>query len=85
MVKGYCRGKMCDYWGRVKIRKSSVDELAAGIKEAVMKCQEEQPMTREDALQEYWYAIGVRDMRRLCDEEPDLCAKMTKAEVQAQS
>jgi hypothetical protein len=84
MVKGFCRGKKCDYWGRVKIRKSPVEELVTGIRAAVVKCQEEDSMTLEDALHEYWYAIGVRDMKRLCEEEPDLCAKMTKAETQAQ-
>jgi hypothetical protein len=41
-------------------------------------------MTREEALQEYWHFIGIRDMKRLCEEEPDLCAKMTNAEAQAQ-
>jgi hypothetical protein len=84
MVKGYCRGNKCDYWGRVKIRKSSVQDLAADIREVVVKCQAEDSMTLEDALHEYWYAIGVRDMKRLCEEEPDLCAKMTSAEAQAQ-
>ena len=84
MVKGFCRGKKCDFWGRVKIRKSSVEDLAAGIRSVVVKCQEEDSMTLEDALHEYWYTVGVRDMKRLCEEEPDLCAKMTKAEAQAQ-
>ncbi len=84
LVKGLCRGKKCDYWGRVRIRKSSVEELAAGIKAVVMKCQENDSMALEDALLEYWYAIGVRDMKVLCEEDPDLCAKMTKAEIQAQ-
>ena len=84
MVKGFCRGKKCDYWGRVKIRKSSVEDLAEGIKSAIVKCKEDDSMTLEDALHDYWHAIGVRDMKRLCEEEPDLCAKMTQAETQAQ-
>jgi len=84
MVKGYCRGKKCDFWGRVKIRKSSVEELVEEIRAVVVKCQAADSMTLEDALHEYWYAIGVRDMKRLCEEEPDLCAKMTQAEAQAQ-
>jgi len=84
MVKGFCRGKKCDFWGRVKIRKLSVEELSESIRSVVVKCQEDDSMTLEDALHEYWYAIGVRDMKRLCEEEPDLCAKMTKAEAQAQ-
>ena len=84
MVKGFCREKKCDFWGRVKIRKSSVEELSESIRSVVVKCQEDDSMTLEDALHKYWYAIGVRDMKRLCEEEPDLCAKMTKAEAQAQ-
>ena len=85
MVKGPCRGKKCDYWGRVRIRKSTVDELAAGIREVIVQCNgRDKAMSREDALREYWHIIGVRDMKRLCEEEPDLCAKMTEAEVQAQ-
>jgi hypothetical protein len=84
MVKGFCRGNNCDFWGRVKIRKASVEELAEGIRSVVVKCQEEDSIPLEDALHEYWYAIGVRDMTRLCEEEPDLCAKMIKAEAQAQ-
>lgn len=42
-------------------------------------------MTLEEAIQEYWRVVGVRDMKRLCEEEPALCAKMTEAEVQAQT
>jgi hypothetical protein len=84
MVKGFCRGKKCDFWGRVKIRKSSMEELVEGIRATIVKCQAENSMTLENALHEFWFAIGVRDMKRLCEEEPDLCAKMTKAEAQAQ-
>lgn len=84
MVKGPCRGSFCDFWGRVKIRKSSVEELAAELRTVVVKCQGEDSMTLEDAVREYWRVIGVRDMKKLCEEEPDLCAKMTEAEIQAQ-
>ncbi|MFW9926162.1 MAG: hypothetical protein ACFFDM_05265 [Candidatus Thorarchaeota archaeon] len=84
MVKGPCRGKMCDYWGRVRIRKFTVEELANGIREVIAKCEDQKSLPREEALREYWHVIGVRDMKRLCEEEPDLCAKMTEAEVLAQ-
>ncbi|MFX1579346.1 MAG: hypothetical protein ACFFBJ_06825 [Promethearchaeota archaeon] len=84
MVKGPCRGALCDFWGRVKVRKSTVEELATGIRNVVVQCRGNDSMTLEEALQEYWHEIGIRDMKRLCEEEPDLCAKMTKAEVQAQ-
>ena len=84
MVKGFCRGKKCDYWGRVKIRKASIDELVMGIREAVIICQQTDSISLEDAINKYWYEIGIRDMKRLCEEEPDLCAKMIEAETRAQ-
>ncbi|MHA2383463.1 MAG: hypothetical protein ACXACT_12885 [Candidatus Thorarchaeota archaeon] len=84
MVKGPCRGVFCDFWGRVKIRKSSVEELAAGIRQVIMMCDSQDAMTRENALREYWHVLGIRNMERLCEEEPELCAKMTEAELQAQ-
>lgn len=84
MVKGPCRGAFCDYWGRVRIRKSSIEELAVGIRNAILRCKENDSLTLEEAIHEYWRVFGIRDMKRLCEEEPDLCAKMTEAEVQAQ-
>ena len=84
MVKGPCRGVFCDYWGRVKIRKSSVEELVTGIKQVIEMCEGQDAMTLEDALREYWHVFGVRNMDRLCEEDPELCAKMTAAELQAQ-
>jgi hypothetical protein len=84
MVKGPCRGKGCDFWGRVKVRKASVEELAADIRQVIVKCESQNPKTLEDALREYWHVLGIRNMERLCEEEPELCAKMTEAELQAQ-
>ena len=84
LVKGPCRGTLCDYWGRVKIRKFSIDELAEGIRSVIVRCQSNNEMTLEEALHEYWRVLGIRDMKRLCEEEPDLYAKMIKAEIQAQ-
>jgi len=84
MVKGPCRGTFCDFWSRVKLRKSSIEDLAAGIRSVVVRCQKDDSLSLENALQEYWWVFGIRDMKRLCEEEPDLCAKMREAEVQAQ-
>jgi hypothetical protein len=49
-----------------------------------MMCDSQDAMTRENALREYWHVLGIRNMERLCEEEPELCAKMTEAELQAQ-
>lgn len=84
LVKGPCRGRKCDFWARVKIRKASIEDLAVGIKECIAECQGEDSLELADALYEYWSLIGVQDLKKLCEEEPDLCAKMTEAEVQAQ-
>lgn len=84
MVKGPCRGKKCDFWARVRIRKTSIEELAAGIKDCIIECQGEDSLELADALHKYWSLIGVQDLKKLCEEEPDLCGKMTKAEILAQ-
>lgn len=84
MVKGACRGKGCDFWARVKIRKLSLDELVTGIRESIVDCKTKNSMPIEDAIREYWSQIGVRNMDKLCAEEPDLCTKMMDAEVMAQ-
>jgi len=84
LVKGACRGKSCDFWARVKIRKLSIDELATGIRESIAECKSKNSMSIEKAIQQYWSHIGIRNMDRLCEEEPDLCTKMMDAEVLAQ-
>ena len=33
------------------------------------------------ALRDYWTAVGVKDMDLLCQEEPDLCAKIRQVEA----
>jgi hypothetical protein len=84
MVKGPCRGKSCDFWARVKIRKLSMDELVTDIRDCVEECKNNNSMKLDDALRKYWFHIGIQNLDRLCNEEPDLCAKMIDAEVRAQ-
>jgi hypothetical protein len=84
LVRGPCRGKSCDYWARVKIRKVSMNELIADIQESVRECKNTNSMELDEALRNYWSQIGIRNFDRLCREEPDLCAKMVDAEVRAQ-
>jgi hypothetical protein len=81
MVKGPCRGKGCDFWARIKIRKLSLDELVAQIRESLVECENESSMSKDEAIREYWTQIGIKNMDRLCKEEPDLCTKMMDAEV----
>jgi len=83
MVKGPCRGKGCDFWARIKIRKLSIHELASQIRESLVECDNENSMSKNEAIQEYWAQIGIKNMDRLCEEEPDLCMKIMDAEVLA--
>jgi hypothetical protein len=85
MVKGPCRGKSCDYWARIKIRKTPIEELASGIRQCVVECKQKDSMKLDEALREYWSRLGIRSLDRLCNEEPDLCAKMIAAETLAQA
>ena len=80
MVKGPCRGKSCDFWARVKIRKTSVEEILAGIKDAITNCQIENSLQLTEAIQKYWIQLGVRNLERLHEEEPDLWSKMMQIE-----
>ena len=82
MVKGFCRGKGCDFWARIKIRKLSLDELVSNIREYIVEYTGN-PMSKDEAIREYWAQIGIKNMDRVCEEEPDLCTKMMDAEVLA--
>ena len=84
LVKGACKGKGCDFWARVKIRKLSLDELVMGIRESIVECTSKNSMPQDEAIRQYWSQLGVRNMDKLCKEEPDLCTKMMDAEVLAQ-
>lgn len=84
MVKGFCRGKSCDFWARIKIRKLTLDELVMGIKESLVECNSENSFSIDEAIQLYWTKIGIKNMDRVCEEEPDLCTKMMDAEVMAE-
>jgi len=85
MVKGLCRGKSCDFWARIKIRKLSLDELIVGIKESLVECNSDNSMPIERAIRDYWTKLGIKNMDRVCEEEPDLCTKMMDAEVMAKN
>ncbi len=80
MVKGPCRGKSCDFWARVKIRKASIDEILKGIKESITGCQIDTPMMLKEVIQEYWLQLGIHNLKRLSEEEPELWTKMMQIE-----
>lgn len=85
MVKGPCRGKMCDFWARVKIEKMPIEEMIANLQASISKCNTGDDATIEDALSTYWNDLGIKSMDRLCREEPDLYKKVKEAEAQTRA
>ncbi len=85
IVKGPCRGKNCDYWTRVRIKKMSIDQIVDEIRGSLAECHDGCCQSIEDALKQYWTTAGIKDMERLCQEEPDLCAKIRQIEDEVYS
>ena len=85
MVKGPCRGKSCDFWARIKIRKLSLDELVKNLQDSIVECENNGGKSKDEAIREYWAQIGIKNMDKVCEEEPDLCTKMMDAEVMAKN
>ena len=84
MVKGPCRGKSCDFWARIRIRKIPTEDLAAKIKSTLSDCKEIDSRSLDDAICEFWLQMGILNLERLCDEDPDLCAKMAEGKALVQ-
>lgn len=80
MVKGPCRGKSCDFWARIKIRKTSTDEFVVKIGEALENCHVKNASQLTNPIHEYWMQLGIRNLQRLQEEEPDLWVKMKQIE-----
>lgn len=74
---------MCDFWARIRIRKSTLERLVESLVESIAVCSNNDSIGIEEALEEYWLLMGVRNRNRLCEEEPDLCEKMQIAEQRA--
>ena len=85
IVKGPCRGKRCDFWARVRLRSQTLDEIVNGILGSITRCSDTNGLEIRQALDRYWSAVGVKDMALLCQEEPDLCAKIEQAEEEVLS
>ncbi len=80
MVKGPCRGKMCDFWARVRIGKLHIDELSLELQNSISNCEEGRTSNLDDAFSQYWTDFGIKDFNRFCEEDPDLCSKVKQAE-----
>lgn len=71
---------MCDFWARVRIRKLDENRLILDLREGISSCKEGRVEDLESAFAQHWIDLGVRDIRRLCEEEPDLCSKIRHVE-----
>ena len=80
MVKGPCRGKMCDFWARVRLGKLQIGELVQELRNSISNCEETMDSTLDEALMQYWTDFGIKDLRRFSEENPDLYSKMKQAE-----
>jgi len=76
---------MCDFWARVKLRKKSLDVLVQDALESIKFCEGQSPKVLDDVIKEYWNHFGVKNVSRLCEEEPDLYDKMKLVEQQVRS
>ena len=82
MVKGPCRGKMCDFWARVRLRKSNIERLTQELREGISICREKNGTDLDYAFVNYWTDFGIKDIQRFKDEEPELSIKMKQVENQ---
>jgi hypothetical protein len=64
----------------VKLGKLHIDELVQDIRKSISSCEEDFGSNLDDAFFQYWTDFGIKDLRRFCEEEPDLCSKMKQAE-----
>jgi len=84
LVKGPCRGTVCDFWARVRIRKTDPDRLLEEMRDRIAVSLDN-GQNIEDAIQGFWKLSGLRDLRSLCIEEPDLCTKIRTLEEQVRN
>lgn len=73
---------MCDFWARVKLRKMTTDEIALDMYLSIRECDNPGHTRLDDVIIEYWAGFGVRNIGRLCEEEPELCSKIRQVEGQ---
>jgi hypothetical protein len=71
---------MCDFWARVRLRKRSIEEVAQDMHLSIRQCDNPGHTELDEAIVEYWTTFGVKDIGRLCEEEPELCSKMRRIE-----
>lgn len=80
LVKGPCRGKNCDFWARIRIDQQTIKSLIQEATSSIKACKKSEYSSKRAAMDKFWGQLGIRDMDRLCEEEPDLCKKIRRVE-----
>jgi len=80
LVKGPCRGKNCDFWARIRIDQQTIKSIIQEATRNIKACKKSELGSKRAAMDEFWSQLGVKDMERLCREEPDLCKKIQRVE-----
>ncbi len=81
MVRGPCRGALCDFWARAKIRNATVNELVAKAEESITECMaSDGGIALKEALRMFWKDFGLKNPELLSNEEPALYRKIELVE-----
>ncbi len=71
---------MCDFWAGVRLRKLHIDELVQDLRISISNCEENIGSDLDYVFSQYWTDFGIKDLRRFCEEDPELCFKMKQTE-----
>ena len=71
---------MCDFWARVRLRKLHINELVQELSQSISNCEDDVGSSLDDLFSQFWTDFGLRDIKRFCEEDPDLCSKMKQVE-----
>ena len=81
MVRGPCRGALCDFWARAKLKKASIEDLVSKARESITECGKDNGgVALDKALDRFWKDFGVKSMERLSLEEPLLYEKIRQVQ-----
>lgn len=81
MVRGPCKGALCDFWARAKLKKTSVQELVIQAQESIHECGKDNGgVSLDEALALFWKDFGVKSVETLSREEPALYQKIKQVE-----
>ncbi len=80
LTHGPCRGKMCDFWARVRLNKMSIDEIQAAVESWLEMHSKDHCEDLDAMFEQCWSALGLRDLNRLQREDATLFSKIVCVE-----